>query len=554
MAAINGTTTAATMKESFPSMPPVTDSTPTLKSLLACLQHIINCAQSFRITGQPLGLLNIAIPAPAYVLYTADAYPARTNSPGERPFYAPNAGSIARLNTENLFAIAYRQHHDERTMDSLLIDRLYAMLGIERAQDLRDAVVALADPTFLQVYDQAVALWGIATPFSRDENRKSLKADWHEIDGMAKLWRQIKTAVSYAVYARQPIPPEQIVDAALICINRTQAYKQDYLAWKRLPVQNYAALKVHFEQAERDRREVEDEASAHGYGMNATDAADRDMQRSLTDLAAALTSAESANGAAVANNNSSLNQQAQLMAASLQSLQNGMAQMQQQMANLAMPPAAPPPVNAFQQMPFAQMPFCAPAMQQPAQQQYNNNNNRGAPQNPVKRYENQNYCWSHGGDISAKHHSGNCPKQLMGHQCGATRQNPMGGTPKGCHKTIMPSAAGKVCQDMRDQQRNQKRQQNRGNNGNSNGHSNFRNNGYQQQQGNGYQQQRTFSGNNIGNNGNFGYQPQQQQQQNNSQQQQQQFGGFAMTPPMNFPQQQFMGQQQQNWGSNGYNM
>ena len=116
-------------------------------------------------------------------------------------------------------------------------------------------------------------------------------------------------------------------------------------------------------QAEQDRREVEDEASAHGYGMSATDAADRDMQRSLTDLAATLTSAESANGAAVANNNSSLNQQAQLMAASLQSLQNGMAQMQQQMANLAMPPTAPPPVNAFQQMPFAQIPFCAPAMQ-----------------------------------------------------------------------------------------------------------------------------------------------------------------------------------------------
>ena len=94
---------------------------------------------------------------------------------------------------------------------------------------------------------------------------------------MAKLWRQIKTAVSYAVYERQPIPPEQIVDAALICINRVQAYKQDYLAWNQLPVQNYAALKVHFKQAERDRQEVEDEASAHGYGMSATDAADRDM-------------------------------------------------------------------------------------------------------------------------------------------------------------------------------------------------------------------------------------------------------------------------------------
>ena len=118
----------------------------------------------------------------------------------------------------------------------------------------------MVNPTFLQACAQAIRLWGHTTPTTRDANWKTLKNAWHESEGMAKLWRQIKTAVTFAVAAGQPIPPEQIVDAALICINRIQAYKQSYLSYKQLPVRNYTTLKTHFEQAERDRIEVEDEA------------------------------------------------------------------------------------------------------------------------------------------------------------------------------------------------------------------------------------------------------------------------------------------------------
>ena len=65
----------------------------------------------------------------------------------------------------------------------------------------------------------------------------------HATEGMAKLWRNIKDTVSFVVAANAPIDPNQIVDAALIAINRTQAYKQAYLAYKQLPVQNYLSLR-----------------------------------------------------------------------------------------------------------------------------------------------------------------------------------------------------------------------------------------------------------------------------------------------------------------------
>ena len=106
--------------------------------------------------------------------------------------------------------------------------------------------------------------------------------------------------MAFVVAANAPSPVEQIIDTALICISCTQAYKQAYLAYKQLAMQTYTILRAHFEQAERDRNKVEDEAAAHGYGMMAaTDAADREMQQGLTDVASALTSlasGETANG------------------------------------------------------------------------------------------------------------------------------------------------------------------------------------------------------------------------------------------------------------------
>ena len=73
-------------------------------------------------------------------------------------------------------------------MDRALIDRLYSTLGPDRAQDLRDNVVAITDPSFLQVCDAAVRMWGHTTPSSRVANLETLKAPWHVTEGMAKLW------------------------------------------------------------------------------------------------------------------------------------------------------------------------------------------------------------------------------------------------------------------------------------------------------------------------------------------------------------------------------
>jgi hypothetical protein len=64
------------------------------------------------------------------------------------------------------------------------------------------------------------------------------------------------------------------------------------------------------------------------------------------------------------------------------------------------------------------------------------------PSMPFKRFDNWNYCSTHGGDIHNTHTSGTCRHPGPVHNPSATRANMMGGSTAGLHKTILPSAAG----------------------------------------------------------------------------------------------------------------
>ncbi len=69
-------------------------------------------------------------------------------------------------------------------MDMALIERLYAMLDGEYAQELRDSVVRFANPTFLEVFDDAVQKWVQTTPSTRMENIASLTSPCNAADGI----------------------------------------------------------------------------------------------------------------------------------------------------------------------------------------------------------------------------------------------------------------------------------------------------------------------------------------------------------------------------------
>ena len=72
----------------------------------------------------------------------------------------------------------------------------------------------------------------------------------------------------------------------------------------------------------------------------------------------------------------------------------------------------------------------------PQQQQYCPPVNQ---MSPYKRYNNWNYCWTHGHDIGDHHTSANCQNPAQGHVWQATKRNTCGGSTRGQHKIMYPS-------------------------------------------------------------------------------------------------------------------
>jgi hypothetical protein len=70
-------------------------------------------------------------------------------------------------------------------------------------------------------------------------------------------------------------------------------------------------------------------------------------------------------------------------------------------------------------------------------------NPSGQPTTPIKRFDNWNYCSTHGGDVDNNHTSTTCARPGENHQRTATRSNTMGGSMCGMHKTILPSTVGR---------------------------------------------------------------------------------------------------------------
>jgi len=103
-----------------------------------------------------------------------------------------------------------------------------------------------------------------------------------------------------------------------------------------------------------------------------------------------------------------------------------------------MQPPAPPGPPGFQPMPPYQQDMGATSNQQMYPQQQTpfqpRNRNGGIPYDTRKRYNNLNYCWSHGHDVHDNHTSQTCQYPKWGHQQMATRWNTMGGGEQGAHK------------------------------------------------------------------------------------------------------------------------
>jgi hypothetical protein len=262
-----------------------------------------------------------------------------------------------------------------------------------------------------------------------------MAATWHHSKGFEPLAMCLFIGASYASAARYPMDDRDVIDIGLRIIKRCGMYAE-YENWIlrknaiQLIIKTINSFKQYWTNTIALVNQTAFPALQHGYGMTAMvdEASVTVYDDSLTNF-----------GTAFAATQETMKNQADSLVA-----------MQTQLLNIQLC------MNVGQQ---PQSSSYAPTQQQRTFTNHNKRNGGGqgngrgflqqptmnygstgcgqqqniCPPNPNKRWENWNYCSSHGGDIDNNHTSAMCGKPGTMHNPNATRTNIMGGSVSGMH-------------------------------------------------------------------------------------------------------------------------
>jgi hypothetical protein len=346
------------------------------------------------------------------------------------------------------------------TMNAALSDVFLVNLPKAISETYEPIRMKQPNTVFLHMFDWFITKYNKTTTEDREENRQQMATDWHPSNGFKPLVMCLFIGASYASAACYPMDNRDVINIGLRVIKQCGMYSEEYKNWiarenKSPPItERIDSFKEYWANVIALVNQTAAQASPHGYSMSAMD----------DDALIASYSESHANfGAAYAATQELMKSQATTMA----SMQGQLTNIQQ----LCMAVGQQPPPNNY-----------APAQQQHT---FNNcrdrrngggHNNGGGggggvngggsfqqpawfggngastqqpthPPTPYKRWENWNYCHTHGGDVDDTQTSASCGNRGPTHNPNATRAanaNMMGGSIAGMHKTILPSACGRT--------------------------------------------------------------------------------------------------------------
>jgi hypothetical protein len=310
-------------------------------------------------------------------------------------------------------------------MNSALADIFLANLPKEICETYKLIRTKNPNMVFLHMFKWFIEKYGKTTTKDREANRQQMAAKWHPADGFEPLATCLFIGASYASAARYPMRERDVINISLRVIKQWGMYSKEYKNWiacksKSPPIiEAINSFKEYWFGAIALVNQMAAPVSQHGYGMAAVDndVLIASYNETLTNFGAAYAA----------------------MQETIKSQATSLATKQGQLANIQQ--------------------FCMAVGQQPLSNIYTptqhqrTSNNRGIRQNgkgqggggsgggnqqptwyaptPYKRWENWNYCHTHGGDIEDCHMSATWGKSGPTHNLHATRANTMGGSAAG---------------------------------------------------------------------------------------------------------------------------
>ncbi len=477
MTTVSTSISASDLQKSFPTdgRPNRLDGKLQPHHVLAILKYLAVCAQTVESTFAQNGLLYILIPPSLWQYFSELPYPLQDGSvpfpdkPDAVPDYSAAVDDNDRARIKAEHANEEKEYLTARAANTALVNTLCELLG-SNAKIIRTEAQKAPAKKIMDL------LLHLATkcpthPTDSEANLQRMMEPWNHTTGMDPLIEQIEAGVLYGEVLQEPIEPWRVVNTAQLLIQNTGVYPEEMKQWLGLPKEQrtWENMKTFWDTKMQTATVATGTTPVSAGYMNNTVEEEANVPDSVVKDFVEASVAKDASYVALAEQNSALTaavaQQQQFMMSMMQQQQMQQQMQQQQLAgnyggqqggrrrNSRKPNKQAPGPGGYvmpMQMPNMQM-MCPPAHQQMQPM--------GRPPNKVKRYQNMNFCWSHGHDVQPGHTSQTCTNPAQGHNYFATRENPMGGSMKGSHKTIMPNAVGKECASKRGQRQQQQQQQ-----------------------------------------------------------------------------------------------
>ena len=338
--------------------------------------------------GAQLGHLTLCVSPAVYATLSQTPFPPPQN-PGPI-FIAPAGTAPVIAAAERLFNERARQHALYHAVDRALKRQLIEAVDRTFIKARENRVTGFANATTLDLLTHLFFTYGRITPHDLEENDKRFKKQWDANMPFETLVEQIDDAVDYAQAGQSPYSPTQIVSNAYNLVYNTGLFPDACREWRRRPAAEHTwdNFKTDFSMAHTDLRNQRQTSQQSGYNQAA---------HNMMELFAAETADAFANLATAAAADKEI---VKALTATNKELIGQLAAKEKEITRLR------------------------GLLDKKGKQ-------GGGP--PIafslkKKFDNENYCWTHGFDCHATHTSLTCKNPLQGHCREATRDNTMGGS------------------------------------------------------------------------------------------------------------------------------
>jgi hypothetical protein len=282
----------------------------------------------------------------------------------------------------------YRTYHN--------VDQAIKKLIMESFNDaylnaLSNEIVGYANCTSLQLLTHLLTYYAMIAPTELTQNYERLNTPYDPNLPIKTLFQQIQDARAFVVAGGQPYGAAMIVNVAYTLVFNTGLFTDACRAWQSRAIvgKTWAQFKIDFATAHREfwlTNQTAHQSGFHSANMM-IEGRDDSMQDTVDAIAQLATATAPDRGTVdtLTTTNAKLANQLEAAHALIAQLKNEIAMLKNKIK---------------------------PAWQ---------------GQRPIKKTNNDSYCWSHGYQVSKSHTSATCNIKKSGHQDAATKIDTMGG-------------------------------------------------------------------------------------------------------------------------------